>query len=333
MASPPTPGQPLFPWNSDEAHDAAHKEIRKAAIRSSLRLAEGWLFQRLSEMENGDTAIAAIITGNVPLIAKTVIHYTSVSASKAVTILGKALDGFDIVEPLLNFDDEQHYGSRYAPRIGDVSDLLAQIRAPLLIRRKLRKKPIVAMHNAMTLYTVLFYLIATCARPTRALLPSLDRIDPLTGYQMLDDKPTKGQFKTRLIWVSEECLEQLGFYQSHMRTMHERHPQLVPDDHDGSPYLIADDGSLQVLDRALLRKTFRGKGWPYPPNFARHFARSALIGTVSSETLHAFFGHWHQGTEPWSKTAGLDPLAYRAELKRAITALCQCCGLEPQRGL
>lgn len=333
MASPPTPGHPVFPWNSDEAHDAAHKEIRKAAIQSSLRLAEGWLFQRLSEMENGDTAIAAIITGNVPLVAKTVIHYTSVSASKAVTILGKALDGFDIVEPLLNIGDEQHYGSRYSPQARDVSNLLAQIRAPLLMRRKLRKKPIVAMHNAMTLYTVLFYLIATCARPTRALLPSLDRIDPLTGYQMLDDKPSKDQPKTRLIWVSEECQEQLAFYDSHLQTMYQRYSQLVPDDHDGSPYLIADDGSLQVLDRALLRRTLRAKGWPYPSNFARHFVRSALIGTISSETLHAFFGHWHQGTEPWNKTAGLDPLAYRAELKRAITALCKRCGLEPQRGL
>ena len=333
MVAAPTAGQTVFPWNSDEAHDAAHKEIRKAAVRSSLRLAEGWLFQRLTEMENGDTAVAAIITGNVPLIAKTVIHYTSVSDSMAVTILGKALDGFDIVEPLLNSGDEKRYGSRYAPPIRDLSNLLAQVRAPLSIRRNLRKKPIVAIHNAMTLYTVLFYLIATCARPTRALLPSLDRIDPLTGYQMLDDKPSKDRPKTRLIWVSEECQEQLAFYDSHLQTMYERYPQLVPDGHDGSPYLIADDGSLQVLDRALLRRTLRDKGWPYPSNFARHFVRSALIGRISSETLHAFFGHWHQGTEPWNKTAGLDPLAYRAELKRAITALCECCGLEPQRGL
>jgi len=47
-----------------------------------------------------------------PLIAKTVIHYTSVSDSMAVTILGKALDRFDIVEPLLNSGDEKRYGCR-----------------------------------------------------------------------------------------------------------------------------------------------------------------------------------------------------------------------------
>lgn len=333
MALPPTPGQPVFPWTSSDARDAAHTEIRKAAVQSSLRLVEGWLFQRLSGMESGDTAIAAIITGKVPLIAKTVIHYTSVSNSKALTILGRALDGFDTVEPLLKIGDERHYGSRYAPRICDVSNLLAHIRSPLLIRHKLRKKPIVAMHNAMTLYTALFYLIATCARPTRGLLPSLDWIDPLTGYQMLDDKPAKHRDKTRLIWVSQECQDQLGLYQSHLETMRERHPHLVPAENNGSPYLIADDGSLQDLDRALLRKSLREKDWPYPPNFARHFVRSALIGTVSSETLHAFFGHWHQGTEPWSNMAGLDPLAYRAELKGAITTLCRDSGLVPQRGL
>jgi len=189
------------------------------------------------------------------------------------------------------------------------------------------------MHNAMTLYTVLFYLITTCARPTRSLLPPLDEIDPLTGFQILDDKPIERNFKVRLVWVSPECQQQLRLYQSHLEKMRKQHPQLVPADHDGSPYLIADDGTLQMLDRALFRNAMRKRGWPYPPNFARHFVRSSLIGAISSEVLHAFFGHWHQGTEPWSKTGGLDPLVYRAELEDAIADLCIQCDLAPQRGL
>lgn len=333
MQPHPRPGHPLFPWDACEARAEAHGEIRRAGVRCSLRLVEGWLFQRLSEMEFGDAAVAAIITGDVPLIAKTVIHYTSVSASMAVAYLGRALEGVDIVDQPIVIGGEQRFGSRFAPQIGEVVELLARVRQPLLIRRKLRKKPVIAMHNAMTLYTVLFYLIATCARPTRRPLPAFDQIDPLTGFQILDDKPAKDGSKTRLIWVSQECRQQLSLYQSHLDAMRQRHPHLVPDDHDGSPYLITDNGVFQDLDQRALRRALVECAWPYPPNFARHFVRSTLIGKVRSETLHAFFGHWHLGTEPWSHTAALDPLSYRDELQAAVSSLCDACKLEPQRGL
>ena len=333
MSTAPTPNYLLFPLQPVAVEGVTHREIRKAGVASSLRLVESWLFQRLTKMPTGDAALAAIITGNVPLIAKTVIHYTSICAPTAVGMLVEALEGFDAFNPSFRMVSVDRLGSRYAPPVEKVIDLLIQVRRPLLISRKRRKKPISAMHNAMTIYTALFYLIATCARPTRRMLPSLDAIDPLTGYQILDDKPASGNFKARLIWVSEDCQEQLRRYQAHLATMRERYPDLAPPDEDGSPYLISDDGSLEVLDRRLLRRAMSAEGWAYPVNFARHFVRSELVGKVSSETLHAFFGHWHQGTEPWSEYAGLDPLAYRAELQNAIALLCAKCGLEPQRGL
>ncbi len=277
--------------------------------------------------------MAAIITGNVPLIAKTIIYYTSICTSTAVSVLVEALEGFDALDPSFRMASDYRLGSRYAPLIEEVINLLIQVRQPLLISRRRRKKPISAMHNAMTIYTVLFYLIATCARPTSRMLPSLDAIDTLTGYQILDDKPASGNFKARLVWVSEDCQEQLRHYQAHLAKMRERYPSLALPDEDGSPYLISDGESLELLDRRLFSRAMTAEGWVYPANFARHFVRSELVGKVSSETLHAFFGHWHQGTEPWSEYAGLDPLAYRAELRTAITLLCAKCGLEPQRGL
>lgn len=333
MPAPPSNGLRLFPWEMDVIRDIMRHEIRKTGVRSSLRLIENWLFQRLVEMEYGDSAIAALITGNVPQIAQTVVHYSSLSTCSVEKFLACALTGFDTLEPCAERVHEHRIGSRYAPSIAEVSNLLTCVTRPLRISRKRRGKPVVEMHNAMTLYTVLFFQIATCARPTRHPLPPVESIDPSTGFHIIDDKPMKGNFKTRLIWVSPECQNQLHLYQSHLWKMREHHPQFIPDGHDGSPYLISDGGELTKLDRSALRRDFERRGWLYPDNFARHFVRSQLMGCISSEALHALFGHWHLGTEPWNLAAGLDPLAYRAELQDAIARLCSSCGLIPLRGI
>lgn len=46
-------------------------------------------------MELGDTAIAALVTGKVPLTAKTVVHYSALPTREAVTFLANASADFD----------------------------------------------------------------------------------------------------------------------------------------------------------------------------------------------------------------------------------------------
>jgi integrase len=294
---------------------------------------ENWLFQRLVEIEYGDPALAALLTGNVPPIAKTVVQYSALSTTKTAGHVCKALQPFDTVEPSVTGQNGQHIGSRYAPSAAEVYRLLERIAEPLTRSSASRRGQVVAIHNAITLYTVLFYLIATCARPADALLPDQDAIDPLTGFLILNDKPTRDNFKTRLVWVSEPCREQLRLFRSHLAKVRNLHPSLAGPGDRNRPYILTENGRPYPLDRARLRESMQAYSWPYPANFSRHFVRSQLLGEVTSEALHALFGHWHLGTEPWGQTAALDPLAYRAELKRALLPLCGLCGLKPRPGL
>ena len=58
--------------------------------------------------------------------------------------------------------------------------------------------------------------------------------------------------------------------------------------------------------------------WKLASNAGRHRLRNKLVGLCSTETLHAFFGHWQTGTHPWLTSSCLDPQVYRADLVRSL---------------
>lgn len=349
MAPPPRHGRRLFSKHPDQMRDALRHQALAAGVRCSVRAIEAWPFQQIVKMMHGDVALAALVTGQSPIISKTVIHYTSISSSSVPALLSNALGDFDRVHHEGDLQQQGgRIGSRYAPTKEEVIALLDKVRRPLLMPRDdLDETSAIEVHNAMTLYTVLFYLIATCARPTDALLPNLEAIDPTNGFLILDDKPTKDNFKTRLVWVTEECRQQLQFYRAHLKMIRRHFPTHEcfaesnpfwrydqPATHlDQTACLLDRTGASRMLDRRALSVALLSFGWPYPKNFARHFVRSELVGRISSETLHAFFGHWLVGTEPWNHNAALDPLAFRSELEKAVPALCESCGLVPVEGL
>ena len=64
-------------------------------------------------------------------------------------------------------------------------------------------------------------------------------------------------------------------------------------------------------------------------NLGRHWLRTHMSGRCSSETLSAFFGHSDLGTEPWVVGSCLDPLMYRADLRRILPDLLRNVGWEP----
>lgn len=309
---------------------AARRMLIDARIDVSIKKVESWLFHQLARMKGGDVALAALVTGQTPPIARSVIHYTRVDVARVPHWLGIALDGIDQVGTPRDGGAPMPIGSRYVPDIADVRHLVDQVSRPLDPARRASRKTR-DIHNAMTLYTILFFFVSTGCRPSRRLLPKLDAIDPMTGFMIVDDKPTIDRFKARLIWVSPSYREQLRYYQEHCEAIgrQRRMPSPLP----AEPFLLDVDDQAVPLTMRGLDETLHARGWSYPRNAGRHFLRSVLLGKLNSDALHAFLGHWHLGTDPWGERAGLDPLAYRDELAAVLSPLLAAAGLIPRRGL
>lgn len=193
-------GSPIFGEDERDLIEAVRSARHAAGAKASLRSLESWLFHKIAAGPHGDLAVAAIITGRDPPIVQSVLHYTRIETSQTWSILTTALDGFDKFggRPLLTA--KQWLGSRFAPPKSDLREIIKRLKKALSIPPTC-DATFAKFHNAMTIYTALFYLYATGCRPTAALIPSSSAIDPETGFTILDDKAAPDGFKTRLVWA------------------------------------------------------------------------------------------------------------------------------------
>ena len=325
-------GSPIFGEDEGYLIEAVRSARHAAGAKASLRSLESWLFHKIAASPHGDLAIAAIITGRDPPIVQSVLHYTRIETSRTWSILTTALDNFDRfgARPLMTANHV--LGSRFAPPKSDLRNIIMHLKKALSIPPS-SDAAITKFHNAMTIYTALFYLYATGCRPTAALIPNSSAVDPGTGFTILDDKAAPDGFKTRLVWVSHECRAQLTNYERHLERVAIKLPSLRSKIEKTKTPLILGNGKIMSLKPASMRKELRALGWEFPLNASRHYLRSKLVGAIGSETLHAFLGHWHLGIEPWSKEAALDPLSYRAELAGSLPKILREAGFSPVPGL
>lgn len=323
-------GQPLIA-DLNAARQTLRRTIRAAGVSAPVSWVERWLFQRLATMDGGDVALAALVTGHRALLADSVVHYTAINTTVIPSLLARALDGVDAINAACV--QAAPIGSRHAATIEQVRAIANAVTQPL--RRynpRVRRVPN-GFHNAITCYTALFVLFSTGCRPLANPIPREGAIDTATGFMALDDKSTRDGFKSRLIWVADACRHQLALYRAHLDVLAQRLPDLAFAVVAGKPFLLDDQGSAIPLSRGALRSLMRSNDRIFPLNAGRHFLRSSLLGKVSSETLHAFLGHWHLGTEPWGSKAAFDPSIYRRELMHALPPLLEQAGWRPLSGL
>lgn len=301
---------------------------RQAAISASLSELQNWLFYRIASQEMGDVAVAAMITGHVPPIAQTAIHYTHMETAEIHAQLTQALVGFDTIPtspPLPPLD----LGSRYAPSMDQLHRLTSRLAAPLQRPARHKRRDWVETHNAITLHTCLMGLFAAGFRPVARLIPSSRGIDPVTGFLIIDDKPLADNFKSRLLWMPTALREQLAHYEAHLEILRSK----IAIAADPIPFLIEPSHAQIRLTPRIIRSVVRDALGYSRANAGRHFLRTQLRGKLSSEVLNALLGHWLAGEEPWGEKSGLDPLAYRRELSLHLDPLIQKAGWEPLRGL
>jgi len=328
-------GCQVFPASHREANAALRHFILAAGVRCSLRRVEGWLFQRLVLAPRGDTGIAALITGHAAPITQTVVHYTALECDDIASHVADALQGFDEIPPSSNaVAIQDRIGSRLVPTLNETQVLADALSRPLDPPGRGKRRDPVAIHNAMTTYTIAMTQFATGCRPSLRWLPDDEAIDPATGFLIINDKPTRDNFKSRIVWVSDDCRDQLRLYRAHLIRLTERLPAIGPvTGGHGAPFYLSPDLVPQAVTRSALRAELAKQHWPYPLNAGRHFLRSSLAGKVSTETLHAMLGHWHLGTEAWGAASALDPVSYRDDLSAVLVPLSRRAGWLPRRGL
>jgi hypothetical protein len=181
----------------------------------------------------------------------------------------------------------------------------------------------------MVMQTVALVSFAIGHRGLGTHLPSTAAIDPHTGFCRINEKYEADRSEFRMVWVDPTARKQISEYEHHLRVLERHGPtldfELIQQDvaegrlpifelgSEGARYCKIADVWTMLRERAPDLECMR-------LNSGRHWLRSNLDGKCSTETLHAMFGHWHIGTEPWSYGSCLDPLLYRADLERSIPA-------------
>lgn len=339
---------PMFATPIDQLRDRMKAQLRQdRTVRragTTIEALERWLTHAICLSAGGDSAIAHVVTGRPDLLSRTTIYYSSVSQTTVEDVWHAATN------PLRENDDaidrapdqkvrEQVYGSHSCPGDNDIEIL----RSRLVTALDNATDP-TTYNLALTHYTVVLLSISVALRPTTAPVLEYEAFDPATGFGLIDDKRLVDGYTARLTWYPPAAREQLAIYKAHIeqlaqttlneasRKWESKHPKMLPffmpvSTKKKSGKVMKAVGTIDVIRSLLSLHRI-----DFTTNFGRHFIRSKLLRRCSSETLQAFMGHWHRGTEPWGAASGLDPLFYRQDISGQLTEVLAEHGWEAQAG-
>jgi hypothetical protein len=158
-------------------------------------------------------------------------------------------------------------------------------------------------------------------------MPSTAAIDGYTGFCRLNEKYPDDPSEFRMVWVCDAARDQIAHYERHIDALQ---PHICPSEFaalqkqmmegrlpifDIRPKGVHNYAIRQIWQRLRQRAPHLTRAYP---NRGRHWLRSKLDGRCSTETLHAMFGHWQIGAEPWSYGSCLDPILFRADLADTV---------------
>lgn len=297
------------------------KTVRRAG--TTLEAVERWLTGALRFIAGGDAAVARVVTDRADLQSRTTSYYTSITQPQVEAAWNAT------VAPLTQIVIRsapsaalmlQAYGSQYCPKEEELAKLRTRLVGDIL-----NASTSVEHLRAQTLYTVVLLTLGIALRPTRQSVLARRIFDSATGFGVVDDKRQDDGFTARVAWFPPQLRSQLGIYDTILAKLA---PQIAiiqgipnnPTGSDGYNFFTYDfRGNLYKTNvSAELGSLKTRHDCHFVPNFARHFMRTRLVGHCSSETLHAFMGHWLRGTEPWGTESGFDPLLYRQDLMQCL---------------
>lgn len=159
-------------------------------------------------------------------------------------------------------------------------------------------------HNALTAYTTWQIYWMTGMRPVIDPIVIENYNEP-SGLLAVNDKDTRDEYSTRVVWLPPPVREQVAVYRGLARETAER--LFNKDCEDIEFRIIAPDLELTQMNRKSPKAVLEGK-YPLEENSHRHYLRTRLreLG-VDAGYVDAMLGHSNVGHEPYARHSALSP--------------------------
>ena len=302
---------------------------------------ERFLTLAITHQGGGDIGASARFTDSDEVMSRSVIHYGASNVSSTITRSrnATAILNRGLVSSYVKGVRAGKVGSTRTPTWSDVRDLIAATESYLEQKQNSREMN----HIAMTFYTVALLSFALGHRGRVELFPGSAAIDPVSGFCKIHDKARSDPSKSRLVWVAPVAVAQVAAYEEHVLSLREHLPegyfsQIVDTLASGRlPLFVFRKGVITHVTISRVWNTLNkhlprpNRSFVFHDNCGRHWLRSELESKCSTETLHAFFGHWQNGTEPWTLGSCFDPLLYRADLQSRLPGVLDRVGWHARR--
>ena len=301
----------------------------------------------------GDTAEAVFITGNQPSSGThTGTHYYCVSEADLQDRYLKALRNMvpeELQESLApvrhSFSREHFVGSPLCPTFKWLAESVTAIRSRLMEAKDkpLNADHLIELHNAYTLYVVMFLAMATGYRNVHAPLSRSTDYDPMSEMLVVADKTGDAFSHARLVPLPEVLSRQLDLYSQHRDRVADRLWAILGiEEPKHFLFFLSESSSARASPKLIrivevtgkeLKRHLRGV-WELPLNINRHFMRSELRRrNVSAELVDAWMGHWLDGQEPMGRFSSLSPIDFSANLEPVVSEILAEMGWSPEEGL
>ncbi|WP_426169657.1 hypothetical protein [Sandarakinorhabdus sp. DWP1-3-1] len=322
------------------ANEFLARASKAQSARFTERRIQGWLFLQILNLHDGGIAAAALITATSDPLATNPAQYLTLSWTEVTDLYLRAVKPLNRGWRSVTTENVRvpstpipAIGSHYLPLQDELAAFIARMQHELESLKR-ANAGFVAIHNAMTLYTVKMSGFACGFRTVREPILRPSEIDETTGFAVLQDKDSQDGYNARFLWVPLTMRSQLKFYTAHLGHIRDairetdpaRYQQMEPPPSGQTSissglFLLDENGVSYDATVPILKEACAEAGWHLPLNAGRHYLQSHLRIHCSNDTMLAFLGHWSRGTEPWSSDSGFDPEAYRADLGPALTKL------------
>ncbi|PLY16741.1 MAG: hypothetical protein C0631_02850 [Sedimenticola sp.] len=353
---------------------------RKNNTRLTIQRLCDYFPRRAASMPRMDSVIVGYIRGKFDLYSQTQAFYTLIEDNN----IEQSVSGFwerifdevkleqNGIEDSIYFEKEQdvaqqldlkpitNIGSAKVPKAQHVKSMVNWLQEEINVTSRIRQveKRIFEYHNAYALYTVIYFLWASCYRAVDEIFPDSRLLDQNTGLMAISDKDSEDGYSTRLIWLEEGCREQLNNYFKHLKAfggrlagvdqslfqscsalinkleewppaMRTLNPRVKQDVEQISPFFIHWRDMWVPLTPRRIRDCLDSE-FQLPINSNRHFTRSYLLKKiVRQELIDTHLGHWHLGLEPLAPESSMAPIQYARGIAPYLKEMLTGLGFQP----
>lgn len=326
-------------------------------FKPTLKKVEDFMFDDLARF-GGDICMAATFTGRFHHNVRSRAFYFSPTVE---SVLNEYLERVRVIAPasilksygrksrkeLLNTlikSAKQFYPKwpvilcrHELPPLQEVKTLFECIVSALRTNSKAdNTRTLIEVHNAYTLYTLLFFSFITGMRAISSPFRMLDEHHYVPEFELvvIADKDTEYRNKTRYAYIPPGLRQQIEHYLSYLDEI-SSNPALVSKPvkekiDRARGFFLDDEGRVFEIKPGKTASIFRSLNFPYPPNIHRRFMKTWLASEGCPEEItDAWMGHWSYGQEPFGPYSVMSFEDYKRSVGGYLEKMSGLLHLEP----